>query len=99
MCGEGSALRTGTFMLTARALRITERVFLIGGLVLLGFLIRELGAAAVLANLRLVGWGMVPIILQESVSYLANTLGWWAAFPVPRPAIPLTQLLQARMAF
>jgi putative membrane protein len=85
-------------MLTARTLRIAERAFLIGGLVLLGFLIRELGAAAVLANLRLVGWGIVPIILQELVSYLANTLGWWAAFPQPRPAIPLTRLLQARMA-
>jgi putative membrane protein len=85
-------------MLTARALRITERVFLIGGLLLLGFLIRELGAAAVLANLQLVGWGMVPIILQEAVSYLANTLGWLAAFPQPRPAIPLLQLVQARMA-
>ena len=85
-------------MLTARALRITERVFLVAGLVLLAFLIREIGAAAVLANLRLVGWGIVPIILQECVSYTANTLGWWAAFPQPRPAIRLTQLLQARMA-
>ena len=85
-------------MLTARALRITERVFLVGGLVLLAFLIRELGASTVLANLRLVGWGMIPIILQESVSYLANTLGWLAAFPEPRPAIPLTYLVQARMA-
>ena len=85
-------------MLTARALRITERVFLVGGLVLLAFLIRELGASTVLANLRLVGWGIVPIILQETVSYSANTLGWRAAFPEPRPTIRLTQLLQARMA-
>jgi putative membrane protein len=85
-------------MLTSRALRITERVFLIGGLVLLVFLIRELGASTVLANLRLVGWGIIPIILQESVSYLANTLGWWAAFSEPRPAIRLTQLLQVRIA-
>lgn len=85
-------------MLTARALRIAERVFLIGGLALLGFLVRELGAGAVLDNLRLVGWGIVPIILQELVSYVANTLGWYAAFPKPRPAIPFTQLLQARMA-
>jgi putative membrane protein len=85
-------------MLTARALRITERIFLVGGLVLLAFLVRELGASTVLANLRLVGWGMVPIILQEGVSYLANTLGWLAAFPEPRPTIPLTYLLQARIA-
>lgn len=85
-------------MLTARALRITERLFLIGGLVLLVFLVRELGASAVLANLRLVGWGIIPIVLQESVSYVANTLGWWAAFPEPRPHIRFAQLLQARLA-
>ncbi len=84
--------------MTARALRLTERAFLIGGLVLLVFLIRELGASSVLANLRLVGWGIVPIILQEGVSYLANTLGWRTAFPQPRPAIPLRQLLAARIA-
>lgn len=85
-------------MLTARTLRIAERVFLIGGLVLLAYLVRELGAATVLANLRLVGWGIVPIIGQEAISYLANTLGWRAAFSEPRPRIPFTQLLQARMA-
>jgi putative membrane protein len=81
-----------------RALHIAERVFLIGGLVLLGFLIRELGVRDVLANLRLVGWGIVPIVLQESLAYLANTLGWMAAFSSPRPAIPLAQLLAARVA-
>ena len=85
-------------MRTARALRIVEWVFLFGGLVLLGFLIAELGAATVVANLQLVGWGMLPIILQELVSYFANTLGWLAAFPEPRPAIPLLYLTQARIA-
>jgi putative membrane protein len=85
-------------MTTTRALRLTERAFLIGGLVLLGFLIRELGASSVLANLRLVGWGIVPIILQEAAAYLANTLGWRAAFPQPRPAISLRRLLAARIA-
>src|SRR5262249_13558519 len=80
------------------ALRLAERVFLIGGLLLLLFLIRELGAQSVLANLRLVGWGIVPIVLQESLAYLANTLGWLAAFPSPRPAIPLRQLVAARIA-
>jgi len=85
-------------MRTARAVRVAEWAFLCGGLVLLAFLIRELGAATVVANLQLVGWGMVPIILQELAAYLANTLGWLAAFPEPRPTISLLQLMQARMA-
>ncbi len=80
------------------ALRIAERVFLVGGLVLFVFLIRELGARTVFDNLRVVGWGILLIIGQEALAYLANTLGWWAAFPSPRPAIPFRQLLAARTA-
>jgi len=85
-------------MFTTRALRIVERILLVAGLILLGFLIRELGAASVVDNLRLVGWGIVPIIMQELVSYTANTAGWLAAFPRPRPAIPFTHLMAARMS-
>jgi len=85
-------------MFTTRAVRIAERVLLVAGLVLLGFLIRELGAASVLDNLRLVGWGIVPIVMQELGAFAANTAGWLAAFPKPRPAIPFLQLLAARMS-
>jgi glycosyltransferase 2 family protein len=85
-------------MSTTRALQIAERVFLVGGLALLGFLIWKLDARHVFANLRLVSWGIIPIIMQESVAFVANTLGWWAAFPSPRPTIPFTQLLAARVA-
>jgi putative membrane protein len=85
-------------MFTQRALYIAERAFLIGGLVLLAFLIREICASAVVDNLRLVGWGIVPIIMQEILAHVANTLGWAAAFPRPRPDIPFARLLAARIA-
>lgn len=85
-------------MFTMRALRVAERVLLVAGLVLLAFLIRELGAASVVDNLRLVGWGIVPIVMQEAVSYTANAVGWLAAFPSPRPPIPFAQLLAARIS-
>jgi glycosyltransferase 2 family protein len=91
----GTELGTPTL---SRALRIAEWVFLVGGLALLIFLLRELGTATVLANLRLVGWGITLIVGQEILAYLANTLGWWAAFPSPRPRIALPQLLAARIA-
>ena len=81
-----------------RALYIAERIFLVGGLALFVFLVGDLGPSTVLKNLRLVGWGIAPIILQEILAYSANTLGWLAAFPRRQPAIPLMQLLAARIA-
>ncbi len=81
-----------------RALRIIEGAFLVGGFVLWGFLMHALGAATVIGNLRLVGWGIAPIVLQEILAHLANTLGWLMAFPRPRPPIPLAHLLAARIA-
>jgi putative membrane protein len=81
-----------------QVLRGAEWVFLIGGLVLLVLLWRELGMTTVVANLRLVGWGIAPIVLQECLACLANTLGWLAAFARPRPPIRLPQLLAARIA-
>lgn len=80
------------------ALRVTEWVFLIGGLVLLVYLWRELGVTTGVTNLRLVGWGIAPIVLQECLAHLANTLGWPAAFPRPRPAIRFSHLFAARIA-
>jgi putative membrane protein len=83
---------------TKLVLQIAEKAFLVGGLGLLGFLILELGPSTVFTNLRVVGWGIFLIIGQEGLAYLANTLGWLAAFPRPRPAIPFRQLLAARIA-
>lgn len=85
-------------MASPRGVRIAERVLLVGGVVLLIFLVRRLGAATVADNVRLVGWGIVPIILQEIGAHLANTLGWRMAFPRPRPPIPFPQLVAARIA-
>ena len=81
-----------------RAVRVVERVLFVGGLVLLAVLVYELGPSTVLANLRLVGWGFVPIVLQECMACLANTLGWRAAFGRPRPPIPFLHLVAARIA-
>lgn len=69
-----------------------------GGLVLFASLLYDLGAAAVLASLRLVGIGIVPIVLQEILAYTANTLGWLAAFPRSAPRLPFRRLLAARIA-
>jgi putative membrane protein len=82
----------------ARAWRLLERALLAGGLVLLAVLVRRLGGAALLANLRLVGWGIALIVGQEILAVLANTLGWRATFPSERPPPPFGELLAARIA-
>ncbi|MBI2159372.1 MAG: flippase-like domain-containing protein [Candidatus Rokubacteria bacterium] len=80
------------------AVRVLERVLLIGGLALFAYLLYDLGAATVLANLRVVGWGIVPIMLQEILAFLANAAGWRLAFSRPGPAVPFAALLGARIA-
>jgi putative membrane protein len=85
-------------MSAQRAFHIAERVFLISGVILFVFLLHELGVRTVVMNLRLVGWGIAPIVLQEILAYTANTFGWRAAFSSPRPQIPFARLLAARIA-
>ena len=64
-----------------RPLRIAERLVFASGIVLFFFLLARLGIDNVLANLRLVGWGIVLIIAAEILAFIANTLGWRAVFP------------------
>lgn len=75
-----------------------DRGFLIAGAALFAWLVWQLGAAAVWANVARVGWGIVPLLAQEILAFLANTAGWRAAFRRPRPAIPAARLLEARIA-
>jgi len=78
--------------------RVLEGVLLAAGLVLFGFLLYDFGPANVLANMRLVGWGIVVLVLQELLGYTANTAGWFTAFARPCPIIPFRALLVARIA-
>lgn len=77
--------------------RVLEGLLLLAGLVLFGLLLYDFGVASVLANMRLVGWGIVAIVLQELLAYTANTAGWFTAFPKPRPTVPFPALLAARI--
>jgi len=81
-----------------RRARIVELVLLAGGVLLFVLLLQRLGMQPVLANLRLVGWGILLIIGQEILAYVANTYGWRAAFPRTRPPIAFHRLLAARIA-
>jgi hypothetical protein len=82
--------------LGARGHQIThalEGLLLIAGLILFGLLLYNFGVATVLANVRLVGWGMIVLVLQEILIYTANTAGWYTAplyrFPLCWPPVSL----------
>jgi uncharacterized membrane protein YbhN (UPF0104 family) len=61
-------------------------------------LLYEIGTGSVLDHLRVIGWGLVAMVAQEILAYTANTAGWIAAFPRPRPRVPFRVLLAARIA-
>jgi glycosyltransferase 2 family protein len=80
------------------ALRVVERIVLASGIILFFFLLARLGVDNVLANIRAVGWGILVIIVVEILAFLANTLGWRAAFPSGDRVPSFGQLLLARIA-
>ena len=81
-----------------RALRFTEWFVLASGILLFCVLLAQLGIGSVLANLRMVGWGIVVIIAAEIVPVAFNTLGWRAAFSRRSRVPSFWQLLLARVA-
>jgi putative membrane protein len=78
--------------------RRIESTLLVLGVVLFVVLLQQIGAGTVWSNLLLIGWGLVPAIGQEFFAYVANALGWRAAFPCGRPNVPFRTLLAARIA-
>jgi glycosyltransferase 2 family protein len=78
--------------------RRVQLALLAGGAALLVLLVRDNDPAALSANLGLAGWGIVLVIGQEVGAVLANTLGWWTAFPRPRPPVAFRHLVAARLA-
>ena len=81
-----------------RHLRTAERLVLASGIILFCFLVARLGADNILANLRMVGWGILLIIAAEMLAFLANTLGWRVAFSRQGIVPSFGQLLLARIA-
>lgn len=81
-----------------RILARAEGALFFAGIVLFVWLLHSLGLEAVWDNLRLLGWGIAPVLAQESVAFVANTLGWYYAFPPPGPPVSFGPLLAARIA-
>lgn len=79
-------------------IRWVERTLWCTGAALLVFLVARFGWSDLAANLRLVSWGVVLVLGQEILAFVANTLGWRWAFPRSAAVPSFAALLRARMA-
>ena len=48
------------------------------GLLILFFLIWKIGLKEILHNFKILGWGLIPIVLLEGIADIFHTFGWKA---------------------
>ncbi len=68
------------------------------GVLLLAFLIWQIGPGQLWRELTLLGWGLVPFILLEGVSDIFRTHGWRYCLSGPHRSLPFWYLFRIRMA-
>src|SRR5215510_13169333 len=73
-------------------------VFLLGGLVLLGWMVGQVGITNLLASFQIVGFWIVPFFLLEIIPDLFHTAGWAACFQGYQRRLRLWQLYGIRLA-
>lgn len=72
--------------------------FFLIGVICLVLLVRSIGLAVLLGNLKQIGWGILVVIAAELVVDACNTRGWWHIFPVEARTVPLPLLYCIRQA-
>jgi Lysylphosphatidylglycerol synthase TM region len=83
---------------TALRRRGIELVCLALGVAVLMGTMWMIGLETLVRDLRLVGWGLLAILLVESLSVALNTGGWALAFPTGERAVSAHRLMAARLA-
>ena len=73
-------------------------VFLLGGIVLLGWMVGQVGLRDLLASFQIVGFWLVPFFLLEIIPDLLHTAGWAACFQGYQRRLRLWQLYGIRLA-
>jgi hypothetical protein len=71
---------------------------ILGGIILLGFLIWKIGLSTLWEEGILLGWGLVPLVLIEGVSDLFRTVGWRYCLSGPHRSLPFFDLFRIRMS-
>jgi hypothetical protein len=78
--------------------RWVELVCLGLGLVILVATLASIGLAGLVRDLSTLGWGLLVVLLVESLNLFFNTLGWLLAFPAGERTVSLRRLLAVRLA-
>ncbi len=68
------------------------------GISLLTLLIWHIGVKELWQDLKLLGWGLLPLILIEGVADLFHTLGWRHCLSGPHRTIPFFRIVCIRLA-
>ena len=68
------------------------------GILLLFFLIWKIGIKEILLNFRILGFGIIPIILLEGVADIFHTLGWRACFTNQLRNLPFSKIFCIKLA-
>ena len=71
---------------------------LVAGLGILAVTVWRIGLGDLTRDLRTLGWGLVVILLVESLNVVLNTWGWMLAFPSGERTVGHGRLLAARLA-
>jgi uncharacterized membrane protein YbhN (UPF0104 family) len=77
--------------------RIELACLALGAAVLAGT-VWAIGADTLVRDLRAMGWGLVAVLLVESLSVALNTIGWALGFPSGERTVSAPRLFAARLA-
>lgn len=81
-----------------RLSKVIIALFFLGGFVLLGGMLYQVGLSGLLESLRLLGPWLLPYIVLRVVPVFLHTAAWAACFSGPRLPLPLWQLALVRQA-
>ena len=73
-------------------------VMLLGGLALLGWMVRQVGLTDLIASCQVVGFWIVPYFLFEIIPDFLHTVAWAACFQGHQRSLSLWQLYVTRLA-
>jgi uncharacterized protein (TIRG00374 family) len=75
-----------------------QLLLLVLGLAFLAYLLWKLGPGELWRQLRVLGWGVVPLVLAEGIANVAHTIGWRFCLGGPRGSISFRLLFRIAMA-
>lgn len=83
--------------MTAKANKLRV-IFLVGGVMVVAYLVKTIGPGVIIHHLQLVGWFFLAILGVSGVKYLVRTAAWICATDPTDQRLPFWEMFQVRMA-